>query len=356
MTLVEAAAERHPESADVHFQRGRILSALQRPCAADSAYRQALARDPGYQWAWHARGRDALRQEEYRKALLFYQNEQEKHPGAAPLVGMARAYATLGRPDSARRFYERALAADGKDGEAHTRLAALHHEEGRIEKALKHQRQALLAGGEQPDRLLAMGTYLLEAGQPQTARKYLNAAVREQPWNPDARAQLAQTYRHLEDSVTAWRHAGLVDSLRRRRQEHERLQRAAAERPEAPRRWTRLAASFQQDGRYREAVEAYGRALYAAPESAGIRVNMALLHHALGNSDRAVAYAQAAVQSKPDFAEGWYNLGVLYAQQGETRKARRALQAALDHEPGHQRAQDYLAKLETSSPKPSPHR
>jgi tetratricopeptide (TPR) repeat protein len=109
------------------------------PQAAERAYAQALAADPGHHGAaanlgrlLHAGGRLAEAERVYRAALDAGGSDALLHYNLGVLLEDA------GRADAAAQCYERALADDDGLADCHYNLARLRQAQGRQQDALRH--------------------------------------------------------------------------------------------------------------------------------------------------------------------------------------------------------------------------
>lgn len=345
MALADSAVASAPRLADAHFQQGRVLSELRRFDRAEEAYREVIALNPEYRGAWLNLGNNAYRQHEYRDALRYYRQEQENHPSAEVFTYMGRSYVALGEVDSAEQTYKQALNVDSAFNEAHARLGQLYEDEGELEEALTHSRQALRSEPDNPKYRYAVGTQLLQLDRPEEAVGYLEDVAEEMPWHQGAHYNLGQALIRLGRQSEGKELISKSDSLRTLESEIENLQARARNNPDDPRAWVELGDRLRQADRFEEAREVFSIAVYLAPQHPGLRNSFALLHAELGNDSAAVAHFNALLQQHPTFADGWFNLGVVYARRGDDERAEEAWERTLQYNPDHPRAASYLTKL-----------
>jgi tetratricopeptide (TPR) repeat protein len=89
-----------------------------------------------------------------------------------------------------------------------------------------------------------------------------------------------------------------------------------------------------ESGQFREAADAFERAVHAAPGSATPRVNLGLARLQLGDAAAAIAQFEAALRLDPANAAAHSSLGQLLAQRGRDREAIGHLEAAFEQSPG----------------------
>lgn len=91
-------------------------------------------------------------------------------------------------------------------------------------------------------------------------------------------------------------------------------------------------------GRYREALDAFGRAIETGSRQAGLYLNYALAARHLDELDAAVNALEKAVALEPRSLQARLRLGSLHWQRGELDKAEALLKAALHLSPGNAEA------------------
>lgn len=108
---------------------------------------------------------------------------------------------------------------------------------------------------------------------------------------------------------------------------------AAAKAPEKARTHFNLAQSYQNVGRYPDALREYDRVLVLKPDLFAAYSNMAGILLEQGQMDRAQTVLQKVTSLAPNFAEGFINLGVLYVRTRQPDKAIEVLDRAIDLAP-----------------------
>ena len=101
LTITDSAIVISLDVADVYFLRGRVFTKLARLNEAEAAYRTVLSLDPNYQGAWFNMGTNSIRQDDLPAAIAHYKSELLLYPSARTMVQIGRAYADLGKIDSA---------------------------------------------------------------------------------------------------------------------------------------------------------------------------------------------------------------------------------------------------------------
>jgi tetratricopeptide (TPR) repeat protein len=257
--LADSAARRQPRLADVHFQRGRMLSKMKRFGEAEKAYRKALALRSDYPGAWLNLGNNASRQRQYRQALSFYRKAQATHPAKAKVL-MGRTYASLEKADSAKSAYRKALAVDSTNTQAHIRLSLLLEKKGQLQTALRHSRRALNLEPENIDYQYIYGAQLVKTGQAKAAMPYLEAVIEKRPWHYGAHYRLGRALALSGQPEEAKRYMVEADSLQQLQSDISRQRELIQMQPSDPKHWRKLGEMLSRLGRPQKAQRAYRKA------------------------------------------------------------------------------------------------
>lgn len=94
-----------------------------------------------------------------------------------------------------------------------------------------------------------------------------------------------------------------------------------------------LATVLDRQGRYREAVAHYTKAVYLQPNLTVARFNLANTLKRLGDNAACIENLQAIVDITPDFAEAWQNLATCYYDTGKLSDAASCLERVIVLEP-----------------------
>lgn len=206
--------------------------------------------------------------------------------GGPDLVTAAEAVATAlqwhreGRLAEARILYERVLAVEPENPEAHHFLGLLLHQLGARKEGIEYLRRAVAAAPDYADAHSNLGNMLLEQGDLEPAEAAYRRALALAPDLVDARNNL-----------------GLL--LHRRGL------------PEAA------------EGTYREAIA-------QAPAHPMAYSNLGRLLAEAGRRDEAIALLGRAVEIDPEFAEAFRNLGHALAADGQPEAAAQAYRRAVE--------------------------
>lgn len=345
LALVDSAEARAPGLADVPFLRGRIYAELVRLKEAEAEYRKALALRPNYPGAWNNLGNTAFRDQRYSEAIQLYHRELAANPDPRPWRGIARAYVELGKTDSARFAFERALALDETYAEAHFGQALLLDDLGDAEGALKAAREALSYDPDNLEYQYHVGAYLVKLGRPGEALALLESVAEAWPWHQGTHYNLAQALMRLGRTDEAEAMQERAEQLRDLQAQISHLENTARVQHRDPFAHAALGSMLRRVGRYNDAMHAYMVSLYLDPSNLEVYNNVAVLHLLRQDTTAAIHAFEQIVQVDATNPHAWLNLGSLYALSDQLDGAKYAWEKVLEYDPGNEVASRYLASL-----------
>ncbi len=345
LAYADSAEMRVPDSPDAHFLRGRTYADLGNLSAADSAYESVIALRPDYPGVWHNRGNSAFRQQQYGAAISYYHKEIDLHPAPLPWRGIGRAYVEVGNVDSARFAFEQALAIDTTYAPAHFNLALSYEDEGNLETALSHAQQALALHPQDLDFRYLVGSYQLKLGQNDEAVEHLLTVAEARPWHHASHYNLGQALLRMGREEQGKAMLDRAETLRARDAKVVQQVNSVQSNPEDPLAHAALGSVLRRAERYEEAMRAYQMSYHLDPSNLDVQNNVANLHLVQHDTTAAIGWYRRILDQDSTFVDVWVNLGIVYALAGEDEKARRSWEHALRHEPDHEAAKQYLARL-----------
>ena len=178
LSLADTLARRPDAAAHAHFLRGDILTDLNYFDSARVAFEKVLELDDQYSGARFKLGHNAFLRQQYTEAIGHYQEERAVMQRGAPMrdggsisrnlanvsAQIGRSHALLGESDSARVYYEDALAHDSLNASAAVWRGRMYEEEGEYEQAIALYRRAVAREPRDPDYRFRLGSALLAAG------------------------------------------------------------------------------------------------------------------------------------------------------------------------------------------------
>jgi tetratricopeptide (TPR) repeat protein len=333
VAYLDSAEQVEPRTSVVPFNRGRILMAVNQDRGAQRAFEKALHRDRNYPDAREQLG-DLERQRGNNEAAIdYYRGEEQVDPTPSLYVDMGTVYDRLGKADSARAAYERAIALDSSNAEAHMMYGQFLEKTGNLKEALEHSRKALSLEPDRPNYQFAVGSQLYQLGQLKEAVPHLKKAADARLLHYPAQHNLGQVLMRLGREEEAERYMARADSSRALMDTITSAQSVATRNPKSVDAWIRLGKLFRRADEQSRAIRAFSRAASLEPNNLQVRKNIGEVMLREGHPTKAIPHFRAVLQSDQSQAEVWMNLSVAYAKTGDCARARRVLNAARSHHP-----------------------
>ena len=345
LILTDSAARYAPDLADISFLRGRILTTMRQYEQARTAYEETLKRDPAYPGVYFNLGNTAYLHGEAQEALNFYRKEQSAAGTAAYLTQLGRAYADLGKADSAQAAYEKAIAADTTSPTAYMWLGQLHEDAGAFDEALRYSRRGLALRPDNLNYAYVVGVQLLRSGDLEAAATVLMKAAEGMPFHYAAHYNLGQALMGLGREDDGTRYLARADSLLEQRKELDKWEGLVNANSREPMLWVNYGTALSQVGRVDDAIEALTIAYSLQPQWLELQNNIANLLLMRGDTTAALQRYETLLQIDATQPDLWLNLGTIHALMGNYDEARTAWETALKYNPDHPEAKNYLAQL-----------
>jgi tetratricopeptide (TPR) repeat protein len=293
--------------ADAYGSLGQLYHAYEIFDAAEACYRNAARVKPDdYRWP-HLLGYLHQQTGRLEEAVDFYDTALKARPDDHVVtVYLGDVYFRLNRRTEARLQFQAAL--DTFPAAARSRLGELALVEGRYKEAIRNFEGAL-------ERV------------PEATRIHYSLAMAYR-----GLGQLERAQTHLQQVGPG--DIRPVDPLVESLQDLLRGERALAIQG-------RLAYQGQQ---YKDAAEAFAKAVEAAPTSATARVNLGTALARLGDTGSAIRELRAALRYDPENVGAHLNLGLLLAGEGRYADAVDHLRRVLDQAPENVDASHVLAR------------
>lgn len=254
LMLADQLIKTAPEFPEGYYQQGLVYFHLHQLGAADSALARAVARDPYSRGAWYQRGHVAFEDAHYDEAIRRYQRQrdvilkspprlrdyyQETDRVALPQTWLqiGRAYQLKQVADSARLAYQQVLQLDSTHAQAHSWLAELYEEEGRMELAVQHARKAWEHDTDTPAYADQLGGLLFKQGNVDEALPLLEQAVRAMPWKASANYNLGRALVASGAAERGEQYLMHTDVLQELEQAINHARAGVARYPKDPARW-----------------------------------------------------------------------------------------------------------------------
>lgn len=188
-----------PGFSSAHVNLGNVLYRRDRLRAAEAAYREALRLRPDLPEAEVGLGNVLSRTGRIEEALAHFEQAAGLAPDSSEIrYNMGLCLMRLGRLDEADAQFR--IAASTGFMPVHNALGDLRVRQGRFQEAAGHYRPYAEANPQQPDAWVNLGAALARAGDIPAARDAFETALRLDPKNKKARANLAQAQKRLKNS------------------------------------------------------------------------------------------------------------------------------------------------------------
>lgn len=345
LSFADSAAKYAVEKADIHFFKGRVYSELGRFKEAEQAYLKALEATPGYRGVWNNLGNNAYRQQNFSQAIDYYTHEVAQNKAPIPLRAVGRAFVELGKTDSARTFFKKAIDLNINYAAAYFNLAQLEEDEGNFKQAIQYAGRAY---GIEPDNLeyrYLYSTLLVQMDKGSEAILNLRKIVEKWPWHHGAHYNLGRALIKAGQKTEGENYLEQAEQVRAAQAKIDHLENTVRALPDDPYSYAALAFALRKAGRYNDAMHSYKVALYLEPENFDIWNNVANLYLLQGDTITALVTYNYIVEKNPMLTDIWLNMGVVYALSNQKEKARSAWEQVLTYKSNNISALKYLKKL-----------
>jgi arylsulfatase A-like enzyme/Flp pilus assembly protein TadD len=249
---------------------------------------------------------------ELRAAL----SEDEGLLDAHQLLGTITLLA--GDPEQASGHFQSALALDPEHRQSLLGLANAYAELGRIDEAVVGYRRLLEVAGQDAKATMALARIHVDRGELSEAQRVLTAAAerREPP------------------AVVANKLGEVMALLGRSGDAEARFRQAISSNPELGEAHFNLAVLLDESGRMEDAVAAYRQAAELRVRDHRPRFNLGRLYGRQGRPDLQIEAYRGAVEAAPDFSVGYFHLAKALMDHGrDLEEAEAFARRGLEGEP-----------------------
>lgn len=362
LSAYDKAIELDDRYAELHFRRGRMLLALDRPAEATTAFGRALEEDVCPLRAPTAFC-DAVREVAAASEVpvvdfeLLVKNDclaRHGHNAPGEEYFLDHVHPTIAGHKFLATAILEALREQGAFGEVHAlsdeqiataerrileridprdhavalrNLAKVLNWAGKHDEAGRLAQKSLEAAPDDPESLLIAGAWLKSQGRLDEAIDHLQRSVSGMPEYADARQLLGAV---LVD-------AGRLDEAR------EQFAALARLRPDDAHAWQMQGAILAEQGKYAESLEFYQQALALNADDADLHYNLGFALLRLDRRVESETHLRRAVELNGRDAEAHYQLGRLLEAAGRREEAVAQFQAVLRLVPDHRGAREALS-------------
>ena len=352
---LQRVLEQQPQATVVHYALAQTLRAEGRDEEA----------------RYHA---DLIGSEEVRLEDPLIYALDDLRAGAAAHIRRAAKAQVDGYFEAAQQEYERAIAADPSNPEAHQGMATMLVQQGDLDGAVHHFHQALELGAANASRVLSnLGSLEVTRGNLDVGVGHYQRALELDPGLTAIRFAMAKALAdagRLDDAVEQYRDVlrleprnvgarlnlglalarqGEVEEARRLHREVLDLDITDAQAAEA---LSHLAGLEAQQGKFDQAEALYRQAAARAPSSGGAWFGLGNLLGRQGRYQDAIEAYRSALQVDPKRSRAWLGEATAHALLEDWATARTRLEASLQAIPGDVTLQLALARLLVTCPEP----
>jgi Flp pilus assembly protein TadD len=257
------------------------------------------------------------------RAVALLEQAAALSPGSAVIHNeLGNAFRAAGRLDVALIHYRRAVQLRPDVLAIHSNVAATLMARSASIKAAAYAREVASGATSSVQKLVALGTALLENRLVAEAEACYRSALEVEPDRFDALNNLGTALWHQHDLEAA-------ESYYRR---------ALAVRPEDTGALSNLANIFWEQGRVDEAEHLYRQSLARQPESGEAHMNLAVVLSGKGLFDEALSKMREAVARLPGSVPAHVNLASVLSRQGKIDEAIASYEHAIQVDSGYAEA------------------
>ncbi len=283
---------RNARAAEDELKRGNAA-------AAAAAAERAVKAAPQNARLWFLLGYTSRLAGEFAKSVEAYQQGLKlDHTNLDGLSGLAQSYQRMGRLEDARRLLMQVVSAAPKRESDLLMAGELFLQSGDPQQGIALLLRAeSLHSSSRAEVMLAVA--YLKLKEPERARQMLDRARSHDPKNPSVFRAVANFYREQHDYKAA------IAALKSAPGQNSDL-------------LADLGYSYELNGDYPQAAEAYSKAANLAPRQIGLQLSAAQAELRSGEIDRARSFLARAAQIDPNH----YRLHALRAQLARTENHR----------------------------------
>ncbi len=365
---VDARLAENPSLANVHVLKAGVKSAQRDFAAAEASLQTAISLNPEAAEPHQLLAQVYLASGQTDKAVASLRTAAERNPRN---VGVLRTLGThfqqTGDYVSARDYYEKAIAAEPRDGLALNNLAYLYAEHlGDLARAKALAERAREVMPNDPNVADTLGWILYRQRQYPWALSLLQDSAARLPDHPEIQYHLGMA-QYMTGAETAARGTlvralqlapefpGRADAVQRLEvlsinpanpgaDARARLEKALQAEPNDPVALVRLGALEEQAGNAAQALATYAKALQASPTNLAAAAPLTRLHLARGETAQALEVVRALRKVAPENAEVALLAGKVGLEAGDSTWAFSLLEEAVRARPADREAQYALAQ------------
>ena len=316
----------------IYSTRGQLEEALEAQQRAVKLKPDMASAHSGLGLVWLKKAQASDRREDYEKAISAYRRAAELKPDSPQTwLNIGSIAIELDRIQEAQTAYEKLLALEPNRIPIRLRLAQVYFQQGNFERAVNHYQEVIKHDPHLAEPHYRLGLIALEEDQIDAAVNSLNAAVKLQPDMFEAHYYLGRIYLSQNQVDAA------VDSLNTA----VRLQ------PDMYEVHHYLGVIYSRQNHVGLSEQAYQRAIDLNPNFDPAYERLAHLYGTHNTQlQKALEFAERAVELRPDSARYLNTLSWLYYRNNDYAKAEGAIQKALTLQPKNRTYQEGLKAIQ----------
>ncbi len=350
---LERACELDSTQLEVLRTTARVAESLQRPDAAERAWRRIVWVDEEDGEAWFQIAAAEARRGDLKAAEVSLAHSAAMNPARPGLLFLSGwVKENLGRPDEAIALYREHLSVHVDDVGTRRRLVGLYMRTNRFPEAYEEAKRVARADPRDPEALQVLADLAFRTHHNSEGERAIEQLRAQNPGDPENTARaivvLARNDRGREAAriadrwaadhpghpagtalaVRAWTAAGLPDSA------VARARRAVAAAPDSTEPRRLLARSLMEAKRFEEASREYAKLVEEYPREPGFLLDLGGSLERAGDVDGAVDAGRRALRLSPDWPPALNFLGYVLADHNrELKEAQRLIEQAIARDP-----------------------
>lgn len=232
--------------------------------------------------------------------------------------------------DNAQKHFIYVIKHQPQNKKAYISLATTYSQQGEFEKSFQYINEVLRKDKRYRDAYILKGSNYLAMGDSALAKSSYETAVQQDPNFFEGYMALAYLYASDKDPIAL-----------------EYFKTAATLKPKSVDALYGIAMTYQEQGKYDEALKGY-RALIQADQKFYLALyNQAYIKQCYQyQPDSAIYYYRSALEIEPEFVKGWHNLGLVYAyDKHDKTNALKCFAKALKYNPNFEMSRQEADKL-----------
>lgn len=288
-------------------------------------------------------GKEQLANQKFEEAMSVAKKILKIKPNsAAAFMIQGDAYRALGKPEKAAKAYLSASESASMYLEPLKKLAELYKDQGNMEEQLSYLEKLDHLSPLNVERKIDMGDIHMKKGDRETAEQYFGEAVKHatkeaQEHIDDVKRSIAERCIEKEPELAERFFRSIIDSKR------------GGFRKSDIETFNRLGIALRRQGKWKDAVSEYDKALKVSPKDENLHFNMAIAYMEGGDHKRAAQSADHTLQINPEFhidsSVLSFNLGVLYFNAKRYEDSSKFLKNVLEIDQHHEGARKLLKGL-----------